>query len=122
MLLFGATPKSPPANFANSNSNNAAPVPQRLRWIELVRQNHSFAEQASLRETLVGFLRRTGWKLVQDALELLVEKPADELGRVQHGLSQIVQHACGVAMAYALRDHQPVDAVGGEVFHVAIEQ
>src|SRR5271165_885286 len=122
MLLFGATPKSPPVNFANSNSNNAAPVPQRLRWIELVRQNHSFAEQARLREALGGFLRRTSRKLVQDALKLLVEEARDEFGRVQDGLTLLVEHAGDFAMAHTLRDHQAIDAVGGQVFHVAIEQ
>src|ERR1700726_4198167 len=34
----------------------------------------------------------------------------------------LVNDSDRVVMAHALRNHQPIDAVGGEIFHVAIEK
>src|SRR5271170_447797 len=124
MLPFGAIATTPPANPENlSGAAGCGEIAAAsLRRIELVRQNHSFAENARLGVTLGGFLGRAGRKLMQNALEFLVEKARDEFGRVQDRLALLVEHTTDVAMAHALRDHQAIDAIGGEVFHVAIEQ
>src|SRR5271156_1338470 len=124
MLPFGAiatTPPADPEDFSGAAGCGEIAAAS-LRRIELVRQNHSFPQTTRLGVTLVGFLGRAGGKLVQNALELLVEKARDEFGGVCDRLALLVEHTSDVAMAHALRDHQAIDAIGGEVFHVAIEQ
>src|ERR1700674_3274827 len=37
-------------------------------------------------------------------------------------MAGVIRHVRGVAMADALRDHQTIDAISCEVFHVTIEQ
>src|ERR1700691_6646478 len=112
MLPFADIPRSPVAIPENSAGMAAANSPLSLRRIELVRQNHSFAQNARLRVAPCRFLGRSGGKLMQDALEFLVEEARDEFGRVQDGLALLVDDAGDVAMTHPLRDHQAIDAVG----------
>jgi hypothetical protein len=53
MLPFGAIPESPVTIPETSPGVAAANSPQSLRRIELVRQNHSSAQNARLVVTLV---------------------------------------------------------------------
>ncbi len=59
---------------------------------------------------------------LDQALQLLVEQAGDELLSVGHGASVARRGSAPVAVTHALGDHQPVDAVGREVLHVAVEQ
>src|SRR5271154_4757266 len=95
MLPFGAIATTPPANPENFTgaAGCGGIAAASLRRIELVRQNHSFAQNARLGVTLGGFLGRAGGKLVQNALEFLVEKACDEFGRVHDRLPLLVEHA-----------------------------
>src|ERR1022692_3139792 len=72
---------------------------------------------------LCGCLRGCAcWQLPQDSIELLVKEVRNEFGRMQHRPPVLVYDAHGIAMAHSLRDHQSVDAVCREIFHVAVEK
>ena len=62
------------------------------------------------------------WQLPQDSIELLVKEGRDEFGRMQHRPPVLVHDAHGISMTHSLRDHQSVDAVRREIFHVAVEK
>ncbi len=61
-------------------------------------------------------------KFAQQAVEFFVEQLRDKFRRMLHGLAVCRLPPDQVAMQHALRDHQPVNAIGGQIFHVAIEQ
>ena len=59
---------------------------------------------------------------MQQASQFLVEQLCDELGRMLYDISPCVFDSNQIAVDDPLRNHQPVDAIGRKIFHVAIEQ
>src|ERR1700734_683483 len=90
--------------------------------IELLGDDHAFAQNPRLSISLNHFFGRAGRKLADDALELFIEKASDEFRCVGNGLAVIVQNGDDISVAYTLRDHQAVDTIRGEIFHIAVEQ
>src|SRR4051812_45031684 len=39
-----------------------------------------------------------------------------------HGVAALVGDGDAIGVAKPLRDHEPIDAIGGEIFHVSVEQ
>src|SRR3984893_10635266 len=93
-----------------------------LYRIEFSIHDHGLAEFARPAEAIRFFGSGVRGKLAKQAVEFLVEEACDEFRRVFEALALIVHDAGKIAVQHALRNHQTVDAVGGEVFHVAIEQ
>src|SRR6266849_10887756 len=81
--------------------------------------NHSSAEVTGLLHGLprAGFRL---WPLRDQALELLVEEARHDVGRMRELTT--VGIGDGDLVQYPLRDHVAIDAVGRQVFHVAVEQ
>src|SRR5271165_3593716 len=110
-----AEPRSPPpatAKYAAATSAPSAKSPTARcitsRSYRIVRalKDHRLADlaRAAQRLGIAGFLARS-----DQLRQLLVEERRD-LGSCVHSVLQ------------TLRDHQAVDAVGCEIFHVAVEQ
>src|SRR5438034_11499723 len=59
-------------------------------------------------------------RICQELLQLLVEDFADQLRRMHDHLARIVRHI--PVVPHALRNHQPVNAVSGEILHVAVKK
>src|ERR1039458_9336114 len=85
-------------------------------WLSRVKfpvYDHGFTDCASAAKAVRLVWICVGWKSSQQALEFLVEQLRDELRRMLHGLALLVLHRDQIPMKHALRNHQPIDAVGG---------
>src|SRR6202047_4772178 len=93
-----------------------------LYRVEFSIHDHGLAEFARPAEAIRLFGSGVRRKLAKQAVEFFVEQAGDEFRRVFEASALIVNDAGKIAVQHALRNHQTVDAVGGEGFHVAIEQ
>src|SRR6185437_16362715 len=89
--------------------------------IEFTVQNHGLRYATGFAE---GFRRADigACRVGHDVLHFFVEKPGDEFGGVFYGPPVLVHDVHSLAVAHALGDHQPVNAVGCQVLHVAVQQ
>ncbi len=72
-----------------------------------------------------GRLRRVTGLLgifLQELLQLLIKELVDQFRSVADRLSVLVENVNRARVLHALRNHQPVNAIGGQIFHVAVQQ
>src|SRR6266567_87948 len=93
-----------------------------LDRVEFSVHDHGFTDFASAAETF-RFLRvRRGWQSAEQTLEFFVKQPCDELRGMLYALTLFILNVDQIAMKHALSNHQAVNAIRGQVFHVSIEQ
>src|SRR5207244_2883794 len=90
--------------------------------VEPALVDHRFALAARLAQGLGRPEVLPARQLLDEAIERLVETIADELVRMRNVAAVAVHDRDHAAMTHALGDHQPVDAIGGEVLHVAVQE
>src|SRR5271169_1375988 len=108
-ILFSfVAPASPPA------------LVSRLNRIKFPVHDHCFANLACLAKCF----RRTQVppRICQQFRKFFVEQLGDELRCVWHWIARIPEDRNLSAVPHPLRNHQAIDAVGREIFHVAVEQ
>src|SRR5437773_1586339 len=108
--------------LSSEHSLSCATLNRSSRRIELRAADHFFADAAGFAEggRQLGVIAFR--VLSQQPSEFLVKKIADEFRRVTNRRASLIEDFHFVGMLHALGDHQPVDAVGGEIFHVAIKE
>ncbi len=82
--------------------------------------DHLLGDAASFGQRSRSFAVDFRGKVFLDLGQLLVENASDEFRRVFDLLAIVSGNLNSVA--HALRNHQAVDAIGGQIFHVAIEK
>src|SRR2546426_6502483 len=93
-----------------------------LQRVESAGVDHLFTDAPRLPQRFLAPDILALRELLDEAVERLVEGVTDELLGVRHVLPLPVHDRDLAAVPHALRDHQPVDAVGREVLHVAVEE
>src|SRR5260370_17831828 len=81
----------------------------------LLAQTPRFTKRCLLRRAECGVLG-------QQAIELLIKKTVNQFQRVTDWPAVVVKNIDSSGVLDALRNHQPVNPVIGEVFHVAVEK
>src|SRR5262245_11776768 len=94
---------------------------KKLPWIELFPPNHVLADSPPFAQRRC-HLRIVALCFTKQSVELFVEEPSDQLRGVWHGGAAFILYFNTPRVAHTLRDHQAVNPIGGQVFHVAIEQ
>src|SRR5579884_516282 len=114
----GCKPSDRPAPPLRANDSEPMPTSER---IEFSVQDHGLTDPPCFPECFRRAdvrARRVG----DDLLDFLVEQAVDGLAGMRNSFTVFVEDRHRVRMLHSLCNHQPVDAVGGEILHVAVEQ
>src|SRR6266850_6735197 len=108
--------------FVGAQPEGCATQTPSSRRIELRAADHFFTDAAGFAERS-GELRVIVFRaLPQQTVELLVKQIADEFWGVTNRRAPLIENFNFVRVLHALRNHQAVDAIRSEIFHVAIEE
>src|SRR5260370_17703826 len=90
--------------------------------MELRPPDHLLADAACLPQRRCYLRIAILCRFAQQKIELFVKEIADEFRRVKNRRASLIKNFDFVRMLQALGDHQAVDAIGPEIFHVTIEK